>query len=114
MTAKNPVDLTFDQTPRQLADVINTCVKDKDVSAFVTVIQAELTDKYIDVLKKLDLHGKPLLISIPARNFAIDSVIKLEEAGFPVYDAPETAVHVLSKMYWYYEHSQYSKAAERV
>jgi acetate---CoA ligase (ADP-forming) len=114
VTARNPVDLTFDQTPRQLADVINTCVNDKDVSAFVIVIQAELTDRYIDYIKKIDLHGKPLLVSIPARNFVIESVIKLEELGFPVYDAPETAVHVLSRMYWHYEHSRYSKTPQPV
>ena len=114
VTARNPVDLTFDQTPEQVSDVINTCVNDPDVSAFIIVIQAELTDRYIEEIKKLDLHGKPLLVSIPARNFVIPSVIKLEELGFPVYDAPETAVRVLSRMYWFYEHSIYSKSPQPV
>lgn len=114
VTAKNPVDLTFDQTPQQVTDVIKTCVNDPDVSAIIMVIQAELTDRYIDYVRKLDLHGKPLLISIPARNFVIDSVVKLEELGFPVYDAPETAVNALSKMYWFYEHSIYSKTPQAV
>lgn len=110
VTAKNPVDLTFDQTPQQVADVINTCIKDDDVSAVVLVIQAELTESYIDYIKNLDLRGKPLLISIPARNFIIDSVIKFEELSFPIYDASETAVHVLSKMYRFYEWSNHSKS----
>ena len=108
VTARNPVDLTFDQTPQQVVDILETCVKDEDVSAAVIVIQAELTDKYIDSLKKLDMRGKPLMVSIPARNFVVEPAIKLEQAGFPVYDAPETAVHVLSKMYRYYGHSSYS------
>ncbi len=102
VTAKNPVDLTFDQTPEQVADIISTCVKDEDVSSIVIVIQAELTAKYIDCISKLDLQGKPLMISIPARNFTIESVIKMEELSFPVYDAPETAVNVLSRMYRFY------------
>lgn len=102
VTAKNPVDLTFDQTPEQVADIISTCVKDDDVHSIVIVIQAELTAKYVDCISKLDLRGKPLMISIPARNFTIDSVIKMEELSFPVYDAPETAVNVLSRMYWFY------------
>jgi acyl-CoA synthetase (NDP forming) len=103
VTAKNPVDLTFDQTPEQVADIINICVKDEDVSAIVIIIQAELTDRYVDSINKLNLQGKPLMISIPARNFAIESVIKMEELSFPVYDAPETAVDMLAKMYWFYQ-----------
>lgn len=99
VTAKNPVDLTFDQTPQQVFDVITTCVKDEDVSAVVIVIQAEMTERYIDSLKNLDMRSKPLLVSIPARNFAIEPVIRMERLGFPVYDAPETAVSVLAKMY---------------
>ena len=109
ITAKNPVDLTFDQSPQQVADIINIGIDDKDVSALLIIIQAELTDRYIEYLQKLDLHGKPLVISIPARNFVIDSVIKLERAGFPVYDAPETGVRALSKMYWFYQRSDQAK-----
>jgi acetate---CoA ligase (ADP-forming) len=101
VNTRNPVDLTFDQTPEQVTDIINACINDKDVSSIILVIQAELTNRYIDCVQNLDLHGKPLLISIPARNFTIDSVIKLEELAFPVYDAPETAVNMLAKMYWY-------------
>jgi acyl-CoA synthetase (NDP forming) len=106
VTAKNPVDLTFDQTPEQVTDIVNTCAKDDDVSAVVIVIQAELTDRYAECISKMELHGKPLMISIPARNFTIDAVIKLEELGFPVYDAPETAVNVLAKMHWFYRQSR--------
>jgi acetate---CoA ligase (ADP-forming) len=107
---KNSIDLTFDQTPKQVVEVIGTCVRDDDVSAFIIVIQAELTDKYVEQMKKLDLRGKPLLVSIPARNFVIDCVIKLEKMGFPVYDAPETAVGVLGKMHWFYGRRRHSKA----
>ena len=67
------------------------------------IIQAELTDRYVDSISKLNLQGKPLMISIPARNFAIESVIKMEELSFPVYDAPETAVDMLAKMHWFYQ-----------
>jgi hypothetical protein len=27
----------------------------------------------------------------------------MEELSFPVYDAPETAVDMLAKMYWFYQ-----------
>lgn len=101
VNTRNPVDLTFDQTPEQVRDIINTCVQDDDVSSVVLVIQAELTKKYVDMIKDLNLRGKPLLISIPARNFTLESGVKFEEMGFPIYDAPETAVTMLSRMYWY-------------
>ncbi len=103
VTAKNPVDLTFDQTPEQVADIINISARDEDVSSIVIIIQAELTDRYISCISRLNLQGKPLMVSIPARNFAIESVIKMEELSFPVYDAPETAVNMLAKMYWFYK-----------
>jgi acyl-CoA synthetase (NDP forming) len=64
-----------------------------------------MTGKYIDAVSRIDMRGKPLMISIPARNFAIEPVIKLEELGFPVYDAPETAVTMLAKMYRFYAQS---------
>jgi len=99
VTAKNPVDLTFDQTPEQAADVINTCVKDADVSSVIIVLQAEMTDKYTGYLSKLQMNGKPLMVSIPARSFAIEPAIRMEELNLPVYDAPETAVGVLARMY---------------
>jgi acyl-CoA synthetase (NDP forming) len=105
VTAKNPVDLTFDQTPEQLADVISACIADEDVSGVVAVTQAEMTDAYAEAASGIDMHGKPLLFSIPARNFAIEPVIKLEAAGFPVYDAPETAVRMMADMYRFYAHS---------
>jgi acyl-CoA synthetase (NDP forming) len=103
VTAKNPVDLTFDQTPEQVADIINISARDEDVSSIVIIIQAELTDRYISCISRLNLQEKPLMVSIPARNFAIESVIKMEELSFPVYDAPETAVNMLAKMYWFYK-----------
>ena len=103
VTAKNPVDLTFDQTPEQVADIINISARDEDVSSIVIIIQAELTDRYISCISRLNLQGKPLRVSIPAGNFAIESVIKMEELSFPVYDAPETAVNMLAKMYWFYK-----------
>ncbi|MBN2240594.1 MAG: CoA-binding protein [Dehalococcoidales bacterium] len=102
VTARNPVDLTFDQTPRQVADVINACIRDEDVSSVVIVIQAEMTAEYADFIGSIEMHGKPLMVSIPARNFAIEPAIHMEETGFPVYDAPETAITILSKMYHYY------------
>jgi acyl-CoA synthetase (NDP forming) len=102
VTAKNPTDLSFDQTPEQVAEIVNTCALDKDVSSFIVVLQAEITEKYVERFNNLQLNGKPLLISIPGRNFVAPVGIKLEQLGYPVYDAPETAVKVLSKMYWFY------------
>jgi len=99
VTAKNPADLTFDQTPEQVSEIIRICTNDDDVSAFVAIIQAERAEAYYECLKDLDCGGKPLLISIPGKEFVMDSVIKLEKKGFPVYETPETAVKILSKMY---------------
>ncbi len=106
VTAKNPVDLTFDQTPQQVADIIDICSRDEDVGGVVIVIQAEIADRYADIIGQVNLRGKPLLISIPARNFVIEPAIRLEQMGFPVYDAPETAVTVLAKMHRFREQSR--------
>ena len=98
--AKNPVDLTFDQTPEQVAKILEICAADSDVSAFIVILQAELAQAYSERFKNLKLNGKPLLISIPGRNFA-PLGMKLEVLGYPVYDAPETAVGVLARMHWF-------------
>ena len=38
---------------------------------------------------------------MPAKEFVIDDVIKLEKADIPVYSTPEQAVEVLAAMYHY-------------
>ena len=98
VTAKNPADLTFDQTPEAVAEILEICARDTDVSAFVAILQAELAEAYAERFKTLKLNGKPLMVSIPGRNFA-PLGMRLEVMGYPVYDAPETAVCMLAKMY---------------
>ncbi|MCD6567800.1 MAG: CoA-binding protein [Dehalococcoidia bacterium] len=100
--ARNPADFTFDQTGEQVAETIRICAHDDSVSAFVAVVQAEIADTYIEPLKNTDFNGKPLLVCIPGMEFAMDSVIRLENEGLPVYATPEVAVRILSEMYQYH------------
>jgi acetyltransferase len=100
--AKNPADFTFDQTGEQVAETIKICARDDSVDAFVAVIQAEIADTYIEPLKNTDFNGKPLLVCVPGMEFAMDSVIRLENEGLPVYATPEVAVKILSEMYRYH------------
>jgi acyl-CoA synthetase (NDP forming) len=93
----NPVDFTFDMTAEQVRKTIEIGLRSKDISSFIIVLQAEILDTYVQEFKNMGLQEKPILFSVPCREFAMDDVIGLEQAGFPVYSTPEEAVEALAK-----------------
>ncbi|MHC1630952.1 MAG: acetate--CoA ligase family protein [Methanotrichaceae archaeon] len=102
----NPVDYTFDMDAEQVKKTIEIGVNCDDVGGFIVVLQAETLDSYIDELKKIDYQGKPILSCVACKEFVMDDVIKMEQAGIPVYSTPEEAAEVLSVMYKFKETQQ--------
>ncbi len=98
---QNPVDCTFDLHGKQLREIIEAGLQSDKISSFIAILQAEILETYLDDLKKIDFGGKPLLICVPCKEFAMGEVITIEQAGFPVYATPEKAVAALSAMYRY-------------
>ncbi len=98
---QNPVDCTFDLHAQQLREIIEVGLQSDNISSFVAILQAEILQTYVEELKKIDFRGKPILLCVPCKEFAISEVITLEQAGFPVYATPEQAVAALSAMRHY-------------
>jgi acyl-CoA synthetase (NDP forming) len=97
----NPVDYTFDMNAEQVRKTIEIGLRSKEISGFIVILQAEILDTYVKELKKIDFGNKPILSCVPCKEFAIEEVIALEQAGIPVYSTPEEAVRVLATMYRY-------------
>ncbi len=97
----NPVDYTFDMNGEKVRKTIEIGLRCQDISSFILIIQAEILDTYVKELKEMDFGGKPIVICVPCKEFAMDEVIALEQAGFPVYSTPEEAVEALSALYSY-------------
>jgi acyl-CoA synthetase (NDP forming) len=95
---QNPVDCTFDLDPPQLREIIAAGLQSSAIGSFIVVLQAELLQGYVGELKEIDFRGRPLLVCVPCKEFAINEVIAMEQAGFPVYTTPEGAVAALSAM----------------
>jgi acyl-CoA synthetase (NDP forming) len=101
VSALNPMDLTFEQSPEQVKKAIEIVAQSEDVGSFIVVAQAEKLGSYVEPLRFVDSRGKPVLVVVPAKEFVMDDVIRLERAGIPVYATPEQAVDVLATMYHY-------------
>ena len=97
----NPVDYTFDMNAEQVRKTIEIGLRSKEISSFIVILQAEILDTYVKELKEIDFGNKPILSCVPCKEFAIEEVIALEQAGIPVYSTPEEAVRVLATMYRY-------------
>ncbi len=97
----NPVDYTFDMNAEQVKETIEIGLQCDDISSFIVILQAETLDTYVSEFKKIDFRGKPILCCVPCKEFAMNEVIALEQAGFPVYSTPEEAVRALAVMYSY-------------
>ena len=97
----NPVDYTFDMNAAQVRETIEIGLNCDDITGFIVILQAEILNTYIKEFQKIDFQGKPILCCVPCKEFAMDEVISLEQAGFPVYSTPEEAVEVLAVMYRY-------------
>lgn len=94
----NPVDYTFDMNATQIRKTIETGLHCDDISSFIVILQAEILNTYITEFKNIDFQGKPILSCVPCKEFAMNEVITLEQAGFPVYSTPEETVKVLAAM----------------
>ncbi len=97
----NPVDYTFDMNAAQVRETIEIGLNCDDITSFIVILQAEILDTYVKEFKKIDFQGKPILCCVPCKEFAMNEVISLEQAGFPVYSTPEEAVEVLAVMHRY-------------
>jgi acyl-CoA synthetase (NDP forming) len=97
----NPVDYTFDMNAEQVRKTIEIGLRSDKISSFIVILQAEILDTYVKEFKKIDFRNKPILSCVPCKEFAMNEVIALEQAGIPVYSTPEEAVEVLATMYRY-------------
>ncbi|HPX30832.1 MAG TPA: GNAT family N-acetyltransferase [Smithella sp.] len=97
----NPIDCSFSMTPRQVKDLIDIGVESGDVHGFIVIIQGEILGSFVDVMKNIDYKEKPVLCCVACKEFMIDDVVKMEQAGIPVYSTAEMAAEVLSQMYHY-------------
>lgn len=95
----NPADLTFDQTPERVKKIIEVAQADKQVGGFIINLQPELLGQYADEFADLDSGGKPVLISVTGREFAMDTVTKMENIDYPVFATPERAANVAARMW---------------
>lgn len=97
----NPADLTFDQTPEQVREIIETAKEDEEVGGFIANLQPEILDKYVKEFEGLKNGEKPVLISVTSREFAMDEIVDMENIGYPVFATPERAAKVASEMWDY-------------
>jgi acyl-CoA synthetase (NDP forming) len=101
LNIRNPVDCSFTMTPEQLRNIIEAGVQSEDVHSFIVIIPGENLASFLDSLACIDYQGKPVVCVVACKEFMIDQVILLEQAGFPVYSTPEMAAEVLGEMYRY-------------
>jgi len=97
----NPIDCSFSMTPQQVKDLIEIGVESSDVQSFIVIIQGEMLSSFVDVMKSIDYKEKPIVCCVACKEFMIDDVVKMEQAGIPVYSTAEMAAEVLSQMYHY-------------
>jgi len=95
----NPVDYTFSQDAETVKRTIEIGVDSQDVGSFIVVLQAEILESYVDTLKKIDYKGKPIIACVAGKEFAQADVIKMENAGIPVFGTPEQVADALGIMY---------------
>ena len=97
----NPIDCSFSMTPEQVKKLIEIGVESGDVQSFIVVIQGEILGSFVDVMKSIDYKEKPAACVVACKEFMIHDVVKMEQAGFPVYSTAEMAAEVLGQMYAY-------------
>jgi acyl-CoA synthetase (NDP forming)/GNAT superfamily N-acetyltransferase len=97
----NPIDCSFSMTPEQVKNLIEIGVESGDVQSFIVVIQGEILGSFVDVMKSIDYKQKPVACVVACKEFMIHDVVKMEQAGFPVYSTAEMAAEVLGQMYAY-------------
>lgn len=101
LNISNPVDCSFSMTPEQLKSIIEIGILSEDVHSLIAIIQGERLGSFVDTMKKIDYKGKPVVCCVACKEFMIDDVIRMEQAGIPVYSTSEMAAEVLGEMYRY-------------
>ena len=102
----NPIDCSFSMSPQQVKELIEIGVESGDVNSFMVVIQGEILGSFVEVMKSIDYKEKPVVCVVACKEFMIHDVVKMEQAGFPVYSTAEMAAEVLGQMYHYREKRQ--------
>jgi acyl-CoA synthetase (NDP forming)/RimJ/RimL family protein N-acetyltransferase len=97
----NPIDCSFSMTPEQVKNLIEIGVESNDVASFIVVLQGEILGSFVDVMKSIDYKEKPVMCVVACKEFMINDVVKMGQAGFPVYSTAEMAAEVLGQMYHY-------------
>ena len=95
----NPVDYTFSMDADTVKRTIEIGVESEDVGSFIVILQAEILGSYVEPLGKVDYRGKPIMVCVAGKEFAMDEVIRMENAGIPVYQTPEQCADAISVMY---------------
>ena len=101
----NPVDYTFSMDAETVKRTIEIGVESEDVGSFIVILQAEILGSYVEPLGKVDYRGKPIMVCVAGKEFAMDEVIRMENAGIPVYQTPEQCADALSVMYRHWKMS---------
>lgn len=96
---QNPVDCSFSMTPEQVRTILEMGTRSSSVQSFMVIIPGEKLCDFVDVMKDLDYRGKPVVCCVACKEFMMDSVIRMEQAGIPVYSTPEMAAEVLGEMH---------------
>jgi len=98
----NPADYTFSMDAETVRRTIEIGVESEDVGSFIVVLQAEVLGSYVEPLGDIDYKGKPVMACVAGKEFAIDDVIKMEDAGIPVYQTPEQCADAIAVMHRYW------------
>jgi acyl-CoA synthetase (NDP forming) len=85
----------------EVRKLIEVGVESNEVGSFVVVLQGEILGSFVEPLKNIDYKGKPVMACVACKEFSMDDVIKMEQAGIPVYSTSEFAIEVLGDMYRY-------------
>jgi acyl-CoA synthetase (NDP forming) len=95
----NPVDYTFSQNAETVKRTLEIGIDSDEVGSFIVVLQPEILESYIEALKSIDFRGKPVIACVAGKEFALNDVIKMEQAGLPVFSTPEECADALAVMY---------------
>jgi acyl-CoA synthetase (NDP forming) len=97
----NPADMTFDQSPSQVKDLVEAAALDPNVGSILVNLQPEILADYVVEMERVETHGKPMVISVSGREFVMEHVVEMERKGVPVYSTTERAAEVLASMWRY-------------
>lgn len=101
LNIQNPVDCSFSMTPEQVKSLLEIGMESPHVHSFIIILQGEMLGSFVGSVKSVDTRGKPILCCVACKEFMMDDVIKMEQAGVPVYSTPEMSADVLGQMHRY-------------